>query len=220
MRRSRAKAQISWASSYILFFSASLIIGERHRMREILRKQIREKDAMIDDLLAKLNPASSMCTPLSINPSRLALTAEQRSRYRDVLMYLDKGQNTGKASGEAVRQKIDVSLLDEEYDYESESEACSSGIDELQESTSSLHIHPLPAKRAPAGVLASAALETRSLSRASSPAPGGEPASSESSFQDELTEGGIANLSYFQPGAFDLLLGVDNRLAHDGKLYN
>ena len=169
-------------------------------MREILRKQIREKDVMIDNLLAKLNPASSLATPLSINPSRLALSAEQRSRYRDVLMYLDKGQNA-RAAGDAVpRQKIDVSSLDDEYDFASDSEDGSSGMEDLQESTAALHIHPLPARCAPAGVLASAALETRSLSRVSSPASGREP--TESEHQEEMADGGLANAAYFQPGMF------------------
>lgn len=167
-------------------------------MRDILRKQIREKDAMIDNLLAKLNPASSMTTSLSINPARLALTPEQRTQYRDVLMYLEKGQT--RVSGEAARQKIDVSALDEEFEVESDSEDVGSGMEDLQESTSSLHLHPLPTKRAPAGVLASTALESRS--RLSSPVSGRDPTSSgESEALEDSADGGITSFAYFEPGA-------------------
>ena len=197
-------------------------------MREILRKQIREKDAMIDNLLAKLNPASSMSTPLSINPSRLALTQEQRLQYRDVLLYLDKAQSSTKASagtdGASSRAKIDVSALDDEYEYDSESDdggggggGTSSGIEDLQQSTSALHIHPLPQKHAPAGILASTTLETRS--RLSSPVSGRDPPSSEgeqgSAHEDGAGVGGsagagdgFANSAYFEPGACRLPVGA------------
>ena len=173
---------------------------DAHSMREILRKQIREKDAEIDNLLAKLNPTSLMSTPLSINPSRLALTQDQRVQYRDVLMYLDKAQNSARVSGEpSSRAKIDVSALDEEYEYDSESEDGSSGMEDLQESTASLHIHPLPQKFAPAGILASTTLESRS--RLSSPVSGRDPASSENEQQQEdVADGGFANSAYFEPG--------------------
>lgn len=161
---------------------------------------------MIDTLLAKLNPASSTSTPLSINPSRLALTQTQRTQYRDVLMYLDKAQNAAKLSSgdSSTRAKIDVSALDEEYEYDEESDdegSGGSGADDLQQSTSSLHIHPLPQKFAPAGILASTTLESRS--RLSSPVSGRDPTSSEGEpSQEDTTNDGFANSAYFQPGTY------------------
>ncbi|EKM52424.1 uncharacterized protein PHACADRAFT_30944 [Phanerochaete carnosa HHB-10118-sp] len=181
-----------------------VVLGRKPRspgMRDILRKQIREKDVMIDNLLAKLNPASSTATPLAINPSKLTLTPEQRTQYRDILMYLDKVQGSSRVSSEAARQKIDLSAFDEEFEEDSESEGVSSGMEDVQESTPSFHLHPLPAKRAPAGVLAATALESRS--RLSSPVSGRDPTSSgESDPHDDPAEGGITSSAYFEPGPF------------------
>ncbi|KAI0087537.1 hypothetical protein BDY19DRAFT_994860 [Irpex rosettiformis] len=176
-----------------------VVLGRKPRspgMREILRKQIREKDAMIDNLLARLNPTSSTVTPLSITPSRLALTREQRTVYRDVLTYYEKGQGTSKGAGEGLR-KFDVSTLEEEYECDSDPEEVSD-VEDLQESTTSLHIHPLPASEAPTGLVAKTALE----SRVGSPAFARDPASSEGSQADILSsqEEGIGNLAYFEPG--------------------
>lgn len=165
-------------------------------MREILRKQIREKDAMIDSLLARLNPASSTVTPLSITPSRLALTAEQRTIYRDVLAYYEKGQGNCKGAGDSLR-KFDVSTLEEEFEYDSDPEE-TSDVEDLQESTNGLHIHPLPAAEAPSGLVAKTALE----SRVGSPAFARDPGSSDSSQPEGASsqEEGIGNLAYFEPG--------------------
>ena len=165
-------------------------------MREILRKQIREKDAMIDNLLARLNPTSSAVTPLSITPSRLALTQEQRTAYRDVLAYYEKGQGTCKGAGESFR-KFDVSTLEEEFECDSDAED-SSDVEDLQESTTSLHIHPLPVAEAPSGLVAKTALQ----SRVGSPAFARDPGSSDGSQADVISpqEEGIGNLAYFEPG--------------------
>lgn len=173
-------------------------------MREILRKQIREKDVMIDNLLARLNPTSSMATPLAISPSRLALTPEQRNVYRDVLAYYEKSQSLSKSATEGGR-KFNVSALDEDSEYDSESDE-SIAVDELQESTSNLHINPLPATEAPAGLLAKTALESKS--RLGSPASARGSGSEWDQLEDHASSshsGGIGNLAYFEPGESPML---------------
>ncbi|PSS11026.1 hypothetical protein PHLCEN_2v3322 [Hermanssonia centrifuga] len=162
-------------------------------MREILRKQIREKDTMIDTLLAQLNPTATTATPLSLNTSRLALTQEQRNSYRDVLNYLEKSQGCGRAES---RPKIDVSSLEDESDYEEEEEEGEALDDDEGFPGSLFQVHPLPTRCAPAGLLAKAALETRSRSRMSSPTDSAE----RSTDADSPEEGGIGNLAYFEPG--------------------
>lgn len=165
-------------------------------MREILRKQIREKDTMIDNLLAKLNPAAPSTTPLALNVSKLALTPEQRNVYRDVLAYFEKSQ--GVRSSE--KAKIDVSSLDEDSEYDSDSEAGEAEGD--SEDTSAALYQPfLPTKCAPAGLVAKTVLETRSRSRLSSPAAS-VLGRSESEGSDDVAaiEAGIGSLSYFEPG--------------------
>ena len=165
-------------------------------MREILRKQIREKDAMIDNLLARLNPTPSTFTPVAIAPSRLALTPEQRTLYRDVLAYYEKGQAASKGVGDGYR-KFDVSTLEEEFENSSDSEELSD-LEEVQEGTTALHIHPLPVAEAPSGLVAKTALQ----SRVGSPAFARDPGSSDGSQADVISpqEEGIGNLAYFEPG--------------------
>jgi hypothetical protein len=179
----------------------SLLLNSICSMREILRKQIKEKDAMIDSLLARLNPTSSTFTPLSIIPSRLALTPEQRIAYRDVLAYYDKTAGSSKSIPDGSR-KYDLSALDDDLDYESETEE-SSGVEDLQESTNALHIHPLPAVEAPSGLVAKTVLE----SRVGSPALSKEHSSSGSSQVEaaSASEEGIGSLAYFEPGEKKLI---------------
>lgn len=167
-------------------------------MRELLRKQIREKDAKIDKLLARLNPTSSTFTPLSIVPSRIALTAQQRTTYRDVLAYYEKGQGSSKSAGETLR-KFDLSTLEEEFEYDSGSDD-STDVADLQEHASALHINPLPAAEAPTGLVAKTALESRS--RLGSPVSSREPESSDGDHEEMVAaqDTGIGNLAYFEPG--------------------
>lgn len=174
-------------------------------MREILRKQIREKDAQIDSLLAKLNPASASSTPLSINTARLPLTPAQRATYRDVLLYLDKAQNTARpsAAADGARPKIDVSALDADFEYDSDEDddgSGGSGLEELQESAAGLHLYPRPATIAPAGVLASTASRLSSPDLAREPHAGGSGASG-SSAEGGVPAVGITSAAYFEPGA-------------------
>ena len=152
---------------------------------------------MIDNLLARLNPASSMSTPLAISPSRLALTPEQRNVYRDVLAYYEKSQSQSKSAAETAR-KFDVSALDEDLEYDSDSDG-SVAMDDLQESASALHINPLPATEAPAGLLAKTALESKS--RLGSPSSVRGSGSEGDQVDDQASShGGIANPAYFEPG--------------------
>lgn len=177
---------------YLAYSHTNVILS----MREILRKQIKEKDAMIDSLLARLNPTSSTFTPLSIMPSRMALTPDQRIVYRDVLAYYEKTAGSYKSASDGSR-KFDLSALEEDSDYESETED-SSGVEDLQESTSALHIHPLPAVEAPSGLVAKTALE----SRVGSPTLSKEHGSSDGSQTEaaSASEEGIGNFAYFEPG--------------------
>lgn len=152
-----------------------------------------------------LNPASQSATPLSINLPRLALTPEQRTQYREVLVYLDKSQggSARSTSGEAKHTvRLNVSELESEWEEEDEDDE-GSGVDELQESTALLHIQPMPERNAPVGMMAQAALESRSsLSRMSSPASNIAPSSSDGDQQtrEETSGGGIGNADYFSPG--------------------
>ena len=164
-------------------------------MREILRKQIREKDAQIDNLLAQLNPAAPTATPLALNVAKLALTPEQRAAHRDVLAYFEKSQ--GVRSGE--RTKIDVSTLDDESDYDSDEDTLSCGDADVEDISGSIHQLHLPTRCTPTGMIAKAALESRSRSRM--PSPDASAGRTDSDSEDPVAaEGGIGNLSYFEPG--------------------
>ncbi|KAH8092166.1 hypothetical protein BXZ70DRAFT_898356 [Cristinia sonorae] len=176
-----------------------VVLGRKPRspgLREVLQKQIREKDARIDELLSQMNPTPSLTTPLSIIPSRLALTDSQRCTYRDALAWLEKAQSSSKTD---LRAKIDVSFLEDGSDSDLDSEDDKMSVDDDVPSTSrrSVRFSHLPGAAAPAGVLAAAALESnrgKSPMRVS-PLPE-EPEDS----QDLKIEGGIGSKSYFQPG--------------------
>lgn len=158
-------------------------------MREILQKQIREKDAMIDTLLQQLNPKPSLCTPLTLVPSRLALTDSQRAAYRDVLSWFEKVQSGVRVDG---KEKIDVSVLEDGYDegLDSDNEGNSS---DAHDALPAPQPHLLPGGSAPAGLLASAALYSDSAI-ASPPSP--------EETRDLKVEKGIGSKTYFQPGEF------------------
>lgn len=167
-----------------------------YSLREVLQKQIREKDAQIDELLSQMNPTPSLSTPLSIIPSRLALTDSQRTTYRDALAWLEKAQTCSKAD---MKAKIDVSFLEDGSDDDLDSEDGMSLDDDVQSSSgSSSQFSSLPGAAAPAGVLAAAALEStqRGLSPMRvSPHPEGP-----EDTKDLKIEGGIGCKTYFQPG--------------------
>ena len=173
----------------------ALFISLACSVREILRKKIREKDAMIDNLLARLNPTAPSATPLSLNVARLALTPDQRAAYRDVLSYFEKSQSV-----RTVEKKIDVSTLDEDSEYESDSDNDTEGGD-ADDAASSVFQPHVPTKCTPTGLLAKSALETRSRSRLSSPETSNHGRTeSEGSEETTSTGAGIGNPSYFEPG--------------------
>ncbi|TCD60645.1 hypothetical protein EIP91_009746 [Steccherinum ochraceum] len=169
-------------------------------MRDILRKQIREKDAMIDQLLGRLNPSPSLATPLAIVPSKLCLTPEQRQRHQAVLAWLDKHRGGSKNATDP-RAKIDVSALEDEPCSDESGEEDDDEDDEEGDEFAAAFLLQLdftPAASAPAGILASTALL---CSRRCSPTPAspeGEP--SEEDSRDLKVEGGIGCRTYFAPG--------------------
>lgn len=163
-------------------------------MREILQKQIREKDAMIDSLLQQLNPKPSLCTPLTIVPSRLTLTDSQRATYRDVLSWFEKVQSGGKADG---KDKIDVSVLEDGYDegLDSDNEG---NTPLVSDAPSAQQPHLLPGGSAPAGLLASAVLDSDRVT--ASPPSTKIQLKQEGETEDLKVEKGIGSKKYFQPG--------------------
>ncbi|KAI0791090.1 hypothetical protein C8Q75DRAFT_816566 [Abortiporus biennis] len=173
-----------------------VVLGRKPRspgLREILRKQIREKDAKIDELLSQLNPTPSLATPLSIVPSRLSLTDSQRNMYRDVLVWFEKSQSGAKSD---VKSRIDVSFLEDSEDEFDSDDEMSLG-DENQASSSkalSRSFGSLPGSSAPAGLLVNAVLD---IQRQLTP---GKDAEMEEDSEDMRIERGIGSKTYFQPG--------------------
>ena len=100
----------------------------------VLRQQIREKDAMIDNLLNRVNPGPTMATPLTLVPARLPLSAKERAEYRDVLTYLERAaQQAGQRFMGDGRTKFDISALEDvmsEDESESEEDAPGLGVPE------------------------------------------------------------------------------------------
>ena len=168
-------------------------------MREILQKQIREKDAMIDTLLQQLNPKPSLCTPLTLVSSRLALTESQRAAYRDVLSYFEKVQSGARADG---KEKIDVSVLEDGYDEGLDSDGEGNHAD-IPDTPNAPQPHLLPGGSAPAGLLASLALDS---DRATSSPPSSDvPSKDDEETKDLKIEKGIGSKKYFQPGKISIL---------------
>ena len=79
-----------------------------------LRQQIREKDALIDNLLSQVNPGPVSATPLTLVPARLPLSQKERGEYRDVLAYLERAaQQAGQRVLGDGRAKFDISALED-----------------------------------------------------------------------------------------------------------
>ena len=88
-----------------------------------LRQQIREKDAMIDNLLSQVNPGPTMATPLTLVPARLPLSQKERGEYRDVLTYLERAaQQAGTRFMGDGRAKFDISALEDVVSEDDEDE--------------------------------------------------------------------------------------------------
>lgn len=171
-------------------------------MRDILRKQIKEKDVMIDQLLNRLNPSPSLATPLAIVPSKLTLTSEQRIKHQSALAWLEK-HRTGSRATQDSKAKVDVSALEDDPVSD---DSMDEGSDEEEgdEDAPRTLLNELdfaPAGPAPAGILASTVL---SLSRHQSPIPGSSSAGEDS--RDLRVEGGIGSKSYFAPGTLPYTL--------------
>ncbi|KAI0794903.1 hypothetical protein C8Q75DRAFT_803748 [Abortiporus biennis] len=180
-----------------------LVLGRKPRspgVNEILRKQIKEKDAMIDDLLHRLNPTPSLATPLSLNLSRLALTASQRVKHRDVLAWFERPQNKIKSCRE-LKSKVKLAGLqpDDEDNFSDDEDSDTAGgsgspaAEELDEPTVT-HRLTLPEASAPAGLLASTVIHSRQRSVSV------DPGSDEDEEVDMSTERGVGSRTYFDPG--------------------
>ena len=147
---------------------------------------------MIDELLNQLNPAPSLATPLSIVPSRLALTDSQRHIYRDVLAWFEKSQSGAKDN----KGRIDVSFLEDGSDDDFESDDEQSQSEDTQPAVGfSQQLRSLPGSSAPAGLLVTTVLESQRQ-----PSPTGETGNQDAEGKDLRIERGIGSKGYFQPG--------------------
>ncbi|RPD77310.1 hypothetical protein L226DRAFT_459877 [Lentinus tigrinus ALCF2SS1-7] len=172
-------------------------------VRMVLRQQIREKDAMIDNLLNRVNPGPTMATPLTLVPARLPLTQKERADYRDVLTYLERAaQQSGQRFMGDGRTKFDISALE---DVMSEDDSVSD--EEMPEGLVSPKRGASPKNEqshamdsilevgAPTGIMAVAALQNRGSS--TKPV---DSSASESSGKDSATDAGVAGDMFFLPG--------------------
>ncbi|KAL7278771.1 hypothetical protein ACG7TL_007779 [Trametes sanguinea] len=174
-------------------------------MRVVLQQQIREKNAMIDKVLSQVNPGPTMPTPLTLVPARLPLNEDERNKYRDVLAYLERAatQAGTRIAGDG-RPKFDISALEDPSEAESDSE------DEMVDGATSPNrgaspkgseMRPMDSileVAAPTGLMAIAALETRSIAPKGS-APDSSASEGGSSGKSSV-ENGIASETYFLPG--------------------
>ena len=192
-------------------------------VRMVLRQQIREKDAMIDNLLNRVNPGPTMATPLTLVPARLPLSAKERAEYRDVLTYLERAaQQAGQRFMGDGRTKFDISALEyvmSEDESESEEDAGGPGLGVVPEGllspkravspraeqaagsqhhTQHQHQHqPMDSileVGAPTGIMAIAALQHMGKNAKSVP-----DSASESSGSKE-SDAGVAGEAFFLPG--------------------
>ncbi|KAH9886688.1 hypothetical protein C8Q73DRAFT_748860 [Cubamyces lactineus] len=179
-------------------------------MRVVLQQQIREKNAMIDKVLSQVNPGPTMPTPLALVPARLPLTEEERNKYRDVLAYLERAATqAGARIGGDGRPKFDISALEDPSEVESDSEE---DMGEGGAASPNRGASPKGDMRpmdtilevaAPTGMMAIAALETRSTANKGN--VGDSSASEGGSSNKSTVDGGIANDTYFLPGPFSNL---------------
>lgn len=173
-----------------------------HSMRMVLRQQIREKDAMIDNVLSQVNPGPTNATPLTLVPARLPLNPKERNDYRDVLAYLERAaQQAGQRFMGDGRTKFDISAL-EDVMSEDESGSEGDGTDgghspkrDISPKTEGVHAFDTVLEmKAPTGIMAAAAFETN---RKAAAAPESESGSASSGSQ---VDAGVAGEQYFLPG--------------------
>ena len=187
-----------------------------------LRQQIREKDAMIDNLLSQVNPGPTMPTPLTLVPARLPLSQKERGEYRDVLAYLERAaQQAGQRCAGDGRAKFDISALEDVVsdDEDEEDEVLSQGAGAAADPPSAASnaqrgspspkrergpspklvdtpsIDPIWEAGAPTGLMAQAALQQHKT------AGNVENSSDSASSQSGPVEAGVAGDLYFLPGA-------------------
>ncbi|KAI0073841.1 hypothetical protein K474DRAFT_134101 [Panus rudis PR-1116 ss-1] len=161
-------------------------------MSDLLRKEIRDKQALVDQLLQKFNPTPTLATPLTIIPSRLALTDVQRNTYHEVLSWFERPQNAARAAGinqariavtEDDADDLSASGDDDEVDSEKKDDG-SGGMAELESVASGL---------APVSELAKAVLECNEKLAQE------EHVSTDTDKAKEYkVESGIGNHAYFQ----------------------
>ncbi|KAI0744472.1 hypothetical protein C8Q76DRAFT_605763 [Earliella scabrosa] len=169
-------------------------------VRMVLRQQIREKDAMIDNLLSQVNPGPTMATPLTLVPARLPLTPKERNEYRDVLTYLERAaQQAGQRFMGDGRTKFDISALEDVMsEDESDSDEDMAEAPGAGGSPKSEQVQPMDTileVAAPTGIMAAAALHHSRTAGKSA-----VDSASESSGSQPAGEAGVASELYFLPG--------------------
>ncbi|KAM5540986.1 hypothetical protein V8D89_005297 [Ganoderma adspersum] len=186
-------------------------------MRMVLRQQIREKDAMIDNLLSRVNPGPTMATPLTLVPARLPLSSKERTEYRDILSYLERAaQQAGQRVLGDGRARFDISALediiseedsDTDEDMANVAAAAAAGgaapqpgdgaASPVRGSSVERAVRPVESileAMAPTGIMASAALQSNRAAASAMP----DDSSTDSAHSHESK--GVAGESYFLPG--------------------
>ncbi len=169
----------------------------------VLRQQIREKDAQIDNLLNRVNPGPTMATPLTLVPARLPFTQKERAEYRDVLSYLERAaQQAGQRFMGDHRTKFDISALEDvmSEDESDSGEEIAEGLTSPKRGASpkneqSHSMESILEVAAPTGMMAAAALQNWGSN--AKPLP--DNASSSSGSKDSA-DAGVAGEMYFLPG--------------------
>ena len=188
-------------------------------MRMVLRQQIREKDAMIDNLLSRVNPGPTMATPLTLVPARLPLSSKERTEYRDILSYLERAaQQAGQRVLGDGRARFDISALediiseedsDTDEDMANVAAAAAAGgaapqggdgaASPVRGSSVERSVQPVESileAMAPTGIMATAALQSNRAAASAMP----DDSSTDSAHSHESK--GVAGESYFLPGAY------------------
>ncbi|KAM5540995.1 hypothetical protein V8D89_005306 [Ganoderma adspersum] len=160
----------------------------------MLQKRIRETDAMIDNLLLRVNPGGTMAAPLALVPARLPLSSKERTKYRDILSYLE-------GAAQQPGQRFDISALegtisedsdaDEEMAYGAASPVHGSSVERAVQPVDSI----LEAM-APIGIMATAALQSHRATASAMP----DDSNADSARSHECNAQGVASESYFLPG--------------------
>ncbi|RDX49727.1 hypothetical protein OH76DRAFT_1482841 [Lentinus brumalis] len=171
-------------------------------VRMVLRQQIREKDAQIDNLLNRVNPGPTMATPLTLVPARLPFTQKERAEYRDVLTYLERAaQQAGQRFMGDGRTKFDISALEDvmSEDESDSGEEMAEGLTSPKRGTSPRNeqsrMESILEVAAPTGMMAAAALQNWGANAKSLP-----DSASESSGSKDSADAGVAGEMYFLPG--------------------